>query len=219
MDAAELEATLFKHVSEQFCRRVLRMIFDARRRSWDYCASEFPSTEADNLRPWWTRAKVESGLRDVADLHAADGVTYQVLKAAGSGWNHTEVMSGPILVTAGAVQSPCGPVNKADFRLGLAVSNQGSLFETGPFGSHLYVMLLHSGYRSLKVEEQRKYGHLAASAYLAFPASDLDSNLHEINLFDRYPEVVEANLPQEWDQEAVVKFMYRARRSSWPTAS
>jgi len=33
MDANELEAMFFEHVPEQFCRRALRMIFDARRRA------------------------------------------------------------------------------------------------------------------------------------------------------------------------------------------
>lgn len=219
MDASELEARFFDHVPEQFCRRLLRMIFDARRRAWDHCAAEFPPTEAENVRPFYVRGKVETQLREVADLHAGDGLIHRVLKAPGSGWNHTEVLAGPILLTAGAVQSPCGPINKADFRLGLAASNQGTLFDSGPTGSHLYVMLIHSGYRSVNSSEQRKYGHLAGSAYLAFPASDLDTYLHEINLFERYPDIVGANLPQEWDQEAVVKFMYYARKSSWPRAS
>lgn len=219
MDASELEARFFEHVPEQFCRRALRMIFDARRRAWDHCAAEFPDSEAENVRPFYVRGKIESQLREVADLHAGDGLGHRVLKAPGSGWNHTEVFAGPILLTAGAVQTPCGPINKADFRMGLAASNQGTLFDDELAGPNLYVLLIHSGYRLGDPSDQRKFGHLPGSAYLAFPASDLDTYLHGINLFERYPEIVEDNVPQEWDKEAVVKFQHYARKSSWPRAS
>lgn len=205
----------FEHVPEQFCRRALRMVFDARRRAFDHCAAEFPTTEAENVRPFYARGKVESQLREVADLHANDGIKHRVLKAQGSGWNHTEILAGPVLLTAGAVPTPCGPVIKAEFRLGLATSNQEMLFGAGPVGSQLYAMLLHSGYRSDNLVVQRKYTHLPGSVYVAFPASDLDSYLHEVSLFDRYPDIVEASLPQEWDQDARVKFMHDARKSSW----
>jgi len=219
MDARELEAKFLGHVPEQFCRRALRMIFDARRRASDHCAAEFPETEAANVQPFYMRGKVESQLREVADLHVNDGITHRVVKAQGSGWNHTEILAGPVLLTAGAVQTPCGPVNKAEFKLGLAASNQGTLFDTGPIGLQLFTMLLHSGYRSDNPTDRRKYKHLPGSVYLAFPAADLDSYLHVISLFDRYPDIVEANMPQEWDQDVRVNFMYNARKSSWPGAA
>lgn len=218
MDAATLEKVFFEHVPEQFCRRSLRMIFDARRRAYDYCKAEFPVTEAENVRPWYTRGKVEAQLREVADLHKADGITHHVAKAPKSNWNHTEILAGPILLTAGAVQIPCGPVNKADFRLGLALSNQDTLFENGIYGSKLFAMLLHSSYHTDDPADRARYGHLPGSAYLAFPASDLNSYVHAINLFDRYPAIVEANVPQEWDHNAVVRFMRYARKTSWPEA-
>lgn len=213
MDASDCENLFFQHVPEQFARRSVRMLFDAHRRSWDHTIAEFPATEAENVRPWYTRGKVEASLREVADLHVDDGLSHRVIRAPGSGWNHTEVEAGPILLTASAVQTPCGLVDKAEFRMGLAASNQGSLFDSGEYGSRLYVMLLHSRHRS---PDQSRYGHLPASAYLAFPAADMDSYVCEINLFDRYPDVVASNLPKEWDQQAVVKFMYYARKTSWP---
>jgi hypothetical protein len=215
MEPSDLETAFFEHVPDQFCQRAVRMIFGAHRQSWDHCASEFPATEADNARPTYTRAKVEHQLRDVADLHAADGVTHAVFKAPGSGWNHTEVYGGPMLLTAKSVQTPCGLVDPADFRLELAASNQGLLFDSGPLGPHIYVMLLHSRYQSADRDKQRKYAHLPGSCYLAFPTSDLASYLHEINLFDRYPDIVYSHLPQEWDQAAVVTYMRNARKSTW----
>lgn len=218
MDPEQLEAVFFANVPEQFCRRSLRMIFDARRLAYDHCRAEFPPSEADNVRPWYTRGKVESQLRGVADLHGSDGLTHAVVRAPGTNWNHTEITAGRVLLTAGAVQTPCGPVNKAEFRLELAQSNQPTLFEDSSYGTKIYAMLLHSSYRSPSFADQKKYGHLPGSAYLAFPAPDLDSYVHAINLFDRYPDIVEQNVPQEWDQAAIVKFMYYARKTSWPEA-
>lgn len=219
MNSSDLETVFFEYVPEQFCRRVLRMIFNARRSAHDHCRAEFPPSEADNVRPWYTRGKVETQLREVTDLHAADGMTHQVLRAPKSGWNHTEVAAGPILLTAGAVQTPCGLVDKADFRLGLARSNQDTLFEDGDVGSRIYVMLLHSPFRSTDPSEDAKYAHLPGSAYLAFPASDLDSYLHTINLFDKYPDIVKDNLPQDWDDSAIVRFMFSAEKSPWSGAA
>jgi hypothetical protein len=224
MDSSQCEALFFQHVPDRFLRRAVRMVFASHKRAWDDTQAQFAATEAENLRGFYRRAVVEGGLRDVADLHTDDGLSHRVVKADGSGWNHTEVLAGPVLLTAATVQAPCGPVDKADFRLGLAKSNNNALFddlllfENGLYGKHLFAMLLHSRYQSADAGKQAKYGHLPGSAYLAFPASDLDSYVLEINLFDRYPEIVAAELPQEWDQAAVVTFMHNARKSAWLSA-
>jgi hypothetical protein len=66
---------------------------------------------------------------------------------------------GPVLLTAGAVQTPCGPVDKADFRIGLARTNQQLLFEVDGVGQRpIYAMVLHSGYKSLDPDEREQYG-------------------------------------------------------------
>ena len=66
-----------------------------------------------------------------------------------SAWNHTELRSGPVILTASSVQSPCDLVEEADFRLTLARDNQAALWpepgdEPGPDDAPLYVILLHS---------------------------------------------------------------------------
>lgn len=217
MDQSALEDQFFAHVPEVFLRNALRAIFSARRLAWDYCAAEYARTEAENVRPWVTRGKVEGMLRDVADL--IEGVESRVVKAPKTNWNHTEVVAGPVLLTAGAVQTPCGPVDKADFRMGLARTNQQLLFEVdGDVERPIYAMLLHSGYKSLDADEREQYGHLPGSTYLAFPAADLDSYHHSINLFDRFPDVVKDNAPQEWEEEALVRYVRHARKSAWPAA-
>ena len=222
MDATQCEALFFQHVPEQFLQRVIRMVFASHRQAWDETKSRFAETEAENLRGQYRRGIVEGGLRDVADLHVEDGFTHRVVRAEGTNWNHTEVLVGPVLLTATTAQTPCGPVEKADFRKGLAKSNNdalfddpASLFEDDGSDRHLFAMLLHSRYRSALPDRQAKYAHLPGSAYLAFPAADLNSYVLEINLFDRYPEVVASQLPQEWDNDAVVTYMYNARKSAW----
>jgi hypothetical protein len=65
-----------------------------------------------------------------------------------SGWNHTEIQSGPFTLTAHAVDNPCGMVEDAKYRKSLAES-QTSL--VGPDavmpGAKLYALLLHSPFR------------------------------------------------------------------------
>lgn len=221
MDASQCEALFFEHVPDLFLRHTTRMLFASHKRAWDDTRAQYAATEAENLLGFVRRGIVEGGLRDVADLHTENGLTHRVVKATGSGWNHTEILAGPVLLTAASAQSPCGPVDKADFRVGLAKGNNDALFEDlllfedGLYGKHLFVILLHSRYQHHDPAKQAKYGHLPGSAYLAFPASDLDSYVLEINLFDRYPEIVQEHLPQEWEQEAVVTFMQSARKSAW----
>jgi hypothetical protein len=116
------------------------------------------TTDVENVRPWVTRGKVEGMmLRDVADL--IEGVESRVLKAPKTNWNPTEIVVGPVLLTAGAVQTPGGPVDKADFRIGLARTNQQLLFDVDGVGQRpIYAMVLHSGYKSLDPDEREQYG-------------------------------------------------------------
>jgi hypothetical protein len=213
MTTQELEEALFRHLPLDYARRMTQAVFLAHRVSWEDCAARFAETEAENLRPYEKRAKIEGYLRDIADLFA--GVTAEVVKAEGSNWNHTEVRAGPVVLTANSVQTPCAPVDRAEFRMTLARDAQGVLFpdERLTDSSPLYVLLLHSKSKWESVDERRKFGHLPGSAYLAFPSADLSRYIHEINLFDLFPDVVAAQLPEEWDEEAQVTYTRRARKT------
>src|SRR5262249_27451160 len=103
---------------------------------------------------------------------------------------------------------------KAEFRSTLARSNQISLLPEPVVAedARLYALLLHSRYRTPDPEEQRKFGYLPGSAYVAFPARDLDSYLHAINLVAEFPDVVQANMPQEWDASSQLRYLRQARR-------
>ena len=152
-------------------------------------------------------------MRDVADR---SGVISKVVKSEKSFWNHTELASGPIVLTASTVQTPCGPVDTSHFRLTLARSNQDFLwpepFDDPAEGAPLYVLLLHSRSRWMSVEDHERFGHLPGSAYLAYPTPDLDSYAHEVNLFDKFPDTVASFMPRDWNEEARVSYLFNARK-------
>jgi hypothetical protein len=209
----DLEQALELHFPLEFQRRVLRAVFAAHKVSWDDCLASYAPTEAQNVRPYTKRAKLEGYLRDIADI--VQGVTAEVVRANKSGWNHTEVRSGPVVLTANSVQAPCALVERAEFRLTLARDAQLPLFpdERITDESPLYVLLLHSRSDWPTVEEWRDFGHLPGSAYLAFPSADLSRYVHEINLFDKFSDVVAEHLPEEWNEEVIVAYRERARKT------
>jgi hypothetical protein len=53
-------------------------------------------------------------------------------------------------------------------------------------------------------------------SYIAYPSPELDHYVHEINLFAKFPDVVAPHMPAEWNQEAQLRYVDRARRM-WGT--
>lgn len=214
MTGAELEKTTFAHIPEAFFGRLLRAVFAAHKVAFEDCRDSFAETEAANLRPYYRRGKIESFMRDAADM--VPGVTSTVVLGEGS-WYHTELRSGPVVLTASSVPAPCAIVERAEFRQTLARDNAQRLWpEPGdipPDDAPLYVLLLHSKSRWETTGESREHGHLPGSAYIAYPSPKLDTYVHEINLFERFPEIVEAHMPQTWDTDAAVRYVQSARKA------
>jgi hypothetical protein len=212
LTAEELEKIFFDRISPKLTERLLRAVFAAHKVAAEEVAANFSKEEAENLLGFYRRAKLEGFMRDAA---AMEGVAAPVVKSRSSNWNHTELHSGRVVLTASTVQFPCDLVEVAEFRTMLARSNQGVLWpEPGDVpdpGAPLYVILLHSRSRFPRAEPTR-HGYLPGSAYLAFPLPDLSGYAHEINLFDRFPAVVDSLMPQEWDKEAKVRYLLRARK-------
>jgi hypothetical protein len=204
---------MFSHMPPKFIERLLRAVFAAHKIAAEECAANFKGPEADNILGHYRRAKLEGFIRDTADL---EGIGHNVIRSRLSAWNHTELRSGPVVLTASSVQSPCDLVEEADFRLTLARDNQGVLWpEPGdepPDDAPLYVILLHSKSRWPR-EDRVRYGHLPGSAYLAFPLPDLSDYAHDIDLLDRFPHVVDSLLPKEWDKEAKVRYLLNTRKA------
>lgn len=215
MDVRELAALTEQYLPAEFQRRALQGVFMAHQVSAEFVRAEFAATEAVNLLPYYRRAKLEGYLRDAAER---SGIAAKAIKSPGSGWFHSEVRNGPVVLTASTVQTPCGPVDPSEFRLSLAEENPLYLWEEpGDVPADeppLYILLLHSRSVWSTAADEERYGGLPGSAYLAFPASGLESYLHTIDLVEAFPDIVETYMPQEWGTEAKVRYIHNARRLS-----
>lgn len=210
-----MEAMTAQHLPDEFLRRLLRAVFAAHQVSFASVRAEFQPSEAKNLLPYHRRAKIEEYMRDAAER---SGMVAKAIKAPGSGWFHSEVRNGPVVLTASSVQTPCGPVDPSEFRLSLAEENPLYLWaEPGDVPAEvppLYVLLLHGRSVWVTPQDEQKYGGLPGSAYLAYPSAGLQTYLHSINLFERFPDVVHSFTPQEWSSDAKVRYIRSARRLS-----
>jgi hypothetical protein len=209
MNADEPEELTFTHLPEAYMKAATEAVFLARRDAWEKCQQNFADQEAENVRPFWARGKLEGLLRAAADRHRIGSGVY---KQTGQPWNHTEIVSGPVTLTAATVPTPCGMVRQADYRLGLAETNQLRLWEDNPpEDAPLYVLLVHS--RSIwPPEDKNRHGHLPGSVHLAYPASDFACYVHSIDLIERYPDVVRRNIPAEWDEASIGYYLRQTRR-------
>lgn len=209
----EIEAALAKHLPDTFQEALLKVTFQSHAIAHRDCLAAFAFAEAENVMGYYRRGKIEQGMRDVTERFGF--MTGAVLKADHSGWNHTEVRSGPIVLTENSVPKPCAPIPQADFRTTLAQTNP-TLFDVEPIPGDepdsLYVALIHSRYGWKNRDERQKFGHLPGSAYLVVPDRQLEFYAHEVNLFDKFPKVVRANVPKEWDEPAVLKYFANARK-------
>lgn len=212
----EIDELIEEHLPASVLRAALHSIFLAHRNAYDLCQREFAAPEAENTIGYVRRGKVEGYLRDAADRF--DDIVAVTGKADGSGWNHVELRAGPFIITCNTVPTPAALVDKAEFRLTLAESNQMSLFDLSPAAETeppaVYGMLLHSRSTWLNRDDRRRFAHLPGSAYLVFPAPGLNYYVHEINLFERFPDVVAGNVPNEWDEEATLQFIARSRKAN-----
>src|SRR5205823_940234 len=121
MDEAAIESMTFQHFPEAFVRDLLHGAYVARRDSYRRTAQEFALPEAENLRGFETRARLEQLTRAVAERH---GIDHEVIRPDGRTWYHTEVSSGPVLLTTATVQTPLEMVDPSDYRLSLASEEQ-----------------------------------------------------------------------------------------------
>lgn len=213
MTADDVEQIFFEHVPEALVPRLMRAVFTAHKVARDETRSQYEPSEAANVLPYARRGKLEGYMRGAADMES--GVSYKVAKAREGNWNHTELWAGPVVITANAVPYPCGLVEKAEFRLTLAKDSQLSLWDAESAAAaerRLYALLLHSASAWDDPGDWQKYGHLPGSIYLAFPSPNLRWYVHAMNLFERYPIVVQDQMPQDWAEEAKVAYLDRARR-------
>jgi hypothetical protein len=207
-NATEIENLVAQHLPEAAQRGFIRAVFDARRVSNELARQEHADPEADNSEPWEMRAKLQGHMRGIAEI--TPGLSAVTVKSGGTWWNHVEVCAGPLVITAHSVSVPCGPLPSSKYQLTLASDNQLALFDDARRPTKLYAMLLHSRYRGRNPQDSRLFGHLPGSLYLAFPFSDMKGYAHRVDLFERYPALVNELLPREWANEARVYYRWQA---------
>jgi hypothetical protein len=213
-----LERITLRDFPDAFLKDVTRMVFTAHKSGHELCKREWKDPEAKNIRGFAIRATIEGLLRTTAERH---NIAANVLRQQGQPWNHTEVSSGDSVMTAATVDRPGAMVDASDYRKGLAEANPDQLqipsLSSGNVldGKRLYVIVAHSKSKWAVPDEQSKFGHLPGSIHLVYPAADLMQYIHHINLMDRYPDIVKQYLPQDWTEEAMVRYLSQTRISAF----
>jgi len=209
MQPDDLEALVLDHLTEEFLTGAIRAVFQARDLADRFCAANFEEAEAENLRPLIARAKVNEYLRVMTDR--IPNCTARVAHSDGSSIQRTELASGPIRLTAHAVQYPCGKVKEYQYRRSLAEGNAPTLFDMElPLTDTLYAVLLHGPYRPRNLTEVGSYRGIPGSIYLAFPSAELKDYAYRIDLIGRYQSLVNTLLPSEWGEDAKVFYRWQA---------
>jgi hypothetical protein len=207
MNIPEIERLVKDHSPDKFLTSAIRSVFEARGASHRHCMAEFTETEYTNVAPYHLRGKAEALVRDVAELDAR----FEIKVVNSSGWNHTEITSGPIRLTVHAVEHPCAMVDRAEYRESLAESQDSFFAPEGMIrGAKLYALLLHGPYRGRDRQDRYQHRSLPGSIYLAFPETALKKYAHRIDLFERFPELVDSLLPKEWDTQARLVFRWQS---------
>jgi hypothetical protein len=207
----ELERDLVDCFGEKFLESLARVPYVAYGAAHQLCAERFRDPEAENVRPWLRRGMVETLIQDSSQPY--ENIETKVVRADKSAWNHTEVRSGRIILTASTVQSPCGPVEFSEYRAGfaLAAAQLPGIEDERSADAPTYVLLLHSPQSQLPMDPKDR-GVLPGSVYLAWPAADLNGYVHKINLVERHFPIIRRNhLPKEWTDEAAVSYLRNSR--------
>lgn len=209
MDIVDIDRAVGTHLPDEWLKSIMKSVFLAKKLAHDHCKVEFQEDTAVNVNSFYCRGKVEDLLRGAAEL--LPGACISTVTA--SGWRHTEVSHGPFTMTAHMVNYPCAMVYDAEYRRALAES-QPSLInpEAVMPDAKLYGLFVYSSYRGRDKRETTQYGYLPGSIYLAFPEAAMKKYAHKINLFEKYPSVLDDLLPKEWDSEARLTYKWQAKQ-------
>jgi hypothetical protein len=204
---AELDRLLATHVQTPAQQALLRIVFQSYRVAHED-SRRYSAAQAQTIVGEMVRSTLEDGLAGVAERF---GLVSTDERAPGSKWRRTQLHAGPIILIEKAVETPCGLMDFAHFRRALVESSQLRWRfddDRGRIGDpeSVVVALLHS--RATDGDPL----HLPGSAYLAFPARDVPFYVHEVSLFERFPDVARSLTPQDWNDEAFVRYLGHARK-------
>lgn len=114
-------------------------------------------------------------------------------------------------MTVSHVREPAGPVRGAKFRRTLARNGQGVLFDDDQRDKEnfLYALLVHSDSIWETPALKKSYRHLPGSMFLVWPDHKLEY-AHKVNLFERYPDVIKRQTPEEWDDAMRLSYVKKS---------
>lgn len=178
----------------------MRVIFADYRKARQSCEEMFGSPgspESHDALPHIRRGLIEQDLRATADRH--DGVSARVALNNGDNCNHTEIVSGRVLMTQSAVKSHTEIVRLAKFRLGHAEVRLGhaeayqlALGLDGESVDHdkpqsdapLYAIIIHG--------PDPQNPSLPGFVRVVFPLRDCSHYVDRIDLLERFSDLTDS---------------------------
>ncbi len=160
------------------------IVVEAFRAAADFCEPRYDPKDSHDFRGYMRRAEIESHLSRVVALSPGLVLVSKPPNINGT-WFHTEVRSGPVIITSSRVDFPGCPIRQARFRYSLAQSCQLNLFTDNedngiPEDAALYAVLIY-GKHPERVDAP-------GFAKIVFPLPD-GRYAHGIDLLLRYPDL------------------------------
>lgn len=186
--------TLFhESIEDSLLEGCVRVVFTGYRTVRQVCVEMFGSTgspESHDALPHIRRGLIEQDLRATADRH--DGVSAGVALNKGDNCNHTEIVSGRVLMTQSAVKSHTEIVRLARFRQGYAEAYQLGLGLDGESverdkpqpDAPLYAIIIHG--------PNPENLSLPAFVHVVFPSRDCSHYVDRIDLLERFSDLAAA---------------------------
>jgi hypothetical protein len=194
----DLEQIFDEDVPESIQKALIQCLFSAYRVAFEEC-SYFPDEKTRDLRNFcrWVQLRVE--MRGLGERF--EGVTATVEPY------HTLLIAKRVKLTACSLREADGLIRSAVYRSDYAVNSNLDLFiphAPPPDDAYVYAVLLHG------IDPTQP--NQPAFGKIAFPTQDLQTHLHEIDLFDRHRELVTSlRAPVAVESEQTPKV--RVRRS------
>jgi len=168
-------------IPRQFLFEIVVFLFNTYKSAHLYIKSEFGTTdEAKDLLPYFRRARIEQGIRLIAERHAKTNDTIKVRSERNGANNcsHNEIICGRVLITESCVDGPNEMVPYAAFRTTLAKDSQLelALCDNNFDGDFYYGIILHGA-----LNPDTNYPSFVR---LAFPNRDCKTYAGFVDLID-----------------------------------
>lgn len=179
----DLKRAFHQSFSDDFLEDLIRLLATVYLNAYQECKNYYPDEEAHDLRGHVRRAKLEFQLRELSTRFPAIESAVQLNEKRTSYF--TTLYAGKVVMTANQVEHPKVIVRRALFRETYAQGAQLHLWEAEvppPDDGYLYTILLHG--------EDALNPNRPGFAHIAIPNPACDGYLADINLFERFSDLV-----------------------------